>query len=60
MEMFWKEETGQLSLRAKVGQNGIPFVAQWVENPTSIYQDAGSIPGPAQWLKDPALLLAAV
>ena len=34
---------------------GVPVVAQQVKNPTSIYEDAGLIPGLAQWTKDPVL-----
>ena len=34
---------------------GVPYCGSAVINLTSIHEDAGSIPGPTQLIKDPAL-----
>ena len=35
---------------------GVPYAAQQVKDPTSIYEDSGLFPGLAQWIKEPELL----
>ena len=39
---------------------GVPVVAPWITNTTSIHENEGSIPSLAQWVKDLALMWAAV
>ena len=40
----------------KDGEFGIPIMAQWLTNLSSIYEDVGLISGLAQWVDNPALL----
>ena len=47
-----------ITIFLKSAQPGVPVVAQQVKNLTNIHENAGFIPGLAQWVKDPVLLQA--
>ena len=54
LSMGFKE--GRCLYNIKVqGEAGVPIMAQWVKNPTSIHEGVGSIPGLSHWVKDPVL-----
>ena len=33
-------------------------MAQWVKNLSSIHEDAGTIPGPTEWVKGPGIAMS--
>ena len=56
--LFWLHNTNKMvhpDKQLKILKVGVPTVAQWLTNLTSIHEDSGLIPGLAQWVKDPVL-----
>ena len=45
-------------VNAYLKDKGVPFVAQQVKNPTSFHEDAGLIPGLAQWVKGSSIAMS--
>ena len=44
-----------LRFKSKIVLPGVPIMVEWLMNLTRNHEVAGSVPGLAQWFKDPAL-----
>ena len=55
LEKTKRQKDKKTKKKKKVGSFGIPVVAQWLTNLARNNEIVGSIPGLAQWVKNPTL-----
>ena len=54
-DAYFQQEEDKLSQQFKIIKVGVPIVAQWLTNLTRNHEVVRSVPGLAQWVKDPVL-----
>jgi len=56
MKVKMEKKITDTKKKKKKNETRVPFMVQWITNPTSIHENTGSIPCLVQLVKDPVLL----